>query len=458
MYYYIVDGNDGNWFSIDKSYGNIYTKKKLDREERDHYTLQIKTSNEPYKDCSENGICNIGPSDNPEDDSSVVLVDIFVEDKNDNLPNFETSEYYVGIPYDGKVGDLILDVKVNDPDIKGNGELSYAIIRSELFPAGSTISAGSLVKDPSPFTMTQNGRLVLGSLMAEFNQDKFVLDIEAVESGSNHRAKAKVNVWIYEPEQLIKLVIAKPPMKVHKNKTLIISELKNVTRQVVVVDEIRYHIDSQLGLQRDMTDMYLHVVDEGTNTIVEPEEVLAKVDANVDHLALYYEEAGIRKIILAEESKEQESEFDANLAALIALLLVLFLGVVMFSLMCCCVKSWVFAASASSNKPQKLKQEPSPHLDVRAMSAMGGAGIYNSPTSLLEDGPISGGGGGGGVSGGTDNPLWIDQKYKAYEEQELTMTVFSDQDNSVISGNNGAGNGSQSHAPGKYSINYTNIS
>merc|ERR1719510_1739847 len=128
-------------------------------------------------------------------------------------------------------------------------------------------------------------------------------------------------------------------------------------------------LTKKVGLQRDMTDMYVHVVDQGTNTIVEPEEVLAKVDANVDHLALYYEEAGIRKIILAEESKEEESEFDANLAALIALLLVLFLGVVMFSMMCCCMKSWVFAASAT-NKPQKLKQEPSPHLDVRAMSAM----------------------------------------------------------------------------------------
>ena len=444
VYYYIVAGNERNWFSIDKSYGNIYTKKKLDREERSQYSLQIKTSNDPYKQC-ENDVCNIGPSSNPEEDSSIVLVHIFVEDKNDNLPNFESSEYYVGIPYDGKVGDLILDVKVNDPDITGNGKLTYAIIRSELFPSGSTISAGSLVKDPSPFAMTQNGRLVLGSLMAEFNQDKFVLDIEAVESGSNHRAKAKVNVWIYQPEQLIKLVIAKPPMKVNKNKTQIISELKNVTQNIVVVDEIRYHIDKQVGLQRDMTDMYVHVVDEGTNTIMNPEEVLKRVDANVDHLALYYEQVGIKKIILAEESREEESEFDENLAALIALLLILFLGVVMFSLMCCCVKSWVFAAN-SSNKPQKLKQEHSPHLDVRAMSALGGAGIYNSPTSLLEDGPISGG---GGVSGGTDNPLWIDQKYKAYEEQELTMTVFSDQDNSVISGN-GTGNGSQSHAPGKF--------
>ena len=54
------------------------------------------------------------------------------------------------------------------------------------------------------------------------------------------------------------------------------------------------------------------------------------------------------------------------------------------------------------------------------MSAMGGGGIYNNPTSLIDSpdgGPVS----------GTENPLWIDQKYKAYEEQELTMTVFSDQ-------------------------------
>ena len=458
-------GNEGRWFSIDKSYGNIYTKKRLDREERDHYDLKIKTSNDPNfgivkKVCSTNNNPNtIGttcieqpqPDYDSADDASIVMVQIFIDDKNDNLPNFETSEYYVGIPYDAKVGDLILDVKAYDPDLEGNGHLSYAILRSELYPSGSTISAGSLVQDPSPFSMTQNGRLVLGSLMAEFNQDRFVLDIEAIEAESNHRAKARVNLWIYEPEQLIKLVIDKTPMEVNKNKSAIISELKNVTGEIVVVDEIRYHIDKNEGLKRQMTDMYVHVVQEDTNTIIEPEEILKLVDANVDYLVQYYEQAGIRKIVLAEESRQgEESDFDPNLAALIALLLVLFLGIVMFSLMCCCVKSWVFAAASSAqNKPQKLQQEPSPHLDARAMSALGGAGIYNSPTSLLDDGPISGGGG-AGVSGGTDNPLWIDQKYKAYEEQELTMTVFSDQDNSVISGN--GVNGSQSHAPGMYKL------
>ena len=47
IFYYIINGNDGKWFSIDKTYGNIYTKQKLDREERDHYVIQVKTTNNP---------------------------------------------------------------------------------------------------------------------------------------------------------------------------------------------------------------------------------------------------------------------------------------------------------------------------------------------------------------------------------------------------------------------------
>ena len=31
VYYYIVQGNEERWFSVDKTYGNIYTKKRLDR-------------------------------------------------------------------------------------------------------------------------------------------------------------------------------------------------------------------------------------------------------------------------------------------------------------------------------------------------------------------------------------------------------------------------------------------
>ena len=128
-----------------------------------------------------------------------------------------------------------------DPDLESSeetgGRLSYAIRSSNLYRAGSTVSSGSLV--PSPFEMKQNGRLVLSSLMTNFNQDQFVLEIVAQETSSNHRAEATVHLWIYEPEQLIKLVIDRPPMAVNTNKAGIVAELKNVTEEIVVVDDIR---------------------------------------------------------------------------------------------------------------------------------------------------------------------------------------------------------------------------
>jgi hypothetical protein len=64
----------------------------------------------------------------------------------------------------------IIDSRAEDPDIDetGDGDLFYAIRSSNLYRSGSTRSAGSLV--PSPFTMEKNGRLVLATLVAEFNQ------------------------------------------------------------------------------------------------------------------------------------------------------------------------------------------------------------------------------------------------------------------------------------------------
>ncbi len=55
VYYYIVAGNEGRWFSVDKTYGNIYTKQKLDREER--YQFQTNYSFPSFfviLDCHEN--------------------------------------------------------------------------------------------------------------------------------------------------------------------------------------------------------------------------------------------------------------------------------------------------------------------------------------------------------------------------------------------------------------------
>ena len=104
----------------------------LCREERDHYVIQVKTTNNPDIVC-EGSTCDIEAVTDPSQDDSVILVHIFVEDKNDNLPQFESNEFFIGIPYDSKIGDLILDAQAKDPDVPsdeetyGGNDISYSI-------------------------------------------------------------------------------------------------------------------------------------------------------------------------------------------------------------------------------------------------------------------------------------------------------------------------------------------
>ena len=171
VFYYILRGNEGTWFSIDKTQGNLYTKQKLDREERDHYTLLVKASNNPGIVC-EAAHCDINVDEVDPTDDSVIEIDITIQDINDNMLQFSSDKFYVGVPFDASVGDLVMDATAFDPDTD-NGRVSYSIKSSNLFRQGETQSAGSLV--PSPFRMSEGGsRILLDSLMAEFNQQRSV--------------------------------------------------------------------------------------------------------------------------------------------------------------------------------------------------------------------------------------------------------------------------------------------
>ena len=171
VFYYIVKGNEGSWFSIAKSQGTIYTNKVLDREEEDGYTLYVKASNDPSLIC-EAKHCNIEMTEGDDQDGSIVKIQIDIQDINDNDLQFESTEFFVGIPFDASVGDLILDATAVDLDLDANGKVTYSIKSSNLFKQGQTQTAGSLV--PSPFSMTQSGRIILEYPVAEFNQQRYV--------------------------------------------------------------------------------------------------------------------------------------------------------------------------------------------------------------------------------------------------------------------------------------------
>ena len=133
-------------------------------------------------------------------DPSIAQVHIDVVDINENPPHFERETFHagkslgkpfrlllmfieinfhtffficVGVDNSSNSDKLLLQIHASDPDFGINGSLSYFIRSSNLFHMGSQISSGSVV--PSPIHVTTDGRLLTESLMAEYNQDWFVL-------------------------------------------------------------------------------------------------------------------------------------------------------------------------------------------------------------------------------------------------------------------------------------------
>lgn len=168
--------------------------------------------------------------------------------------------------------------------------------------------------------ISQDGRLTTNAYMAEYNQDRFELEIQAKEVQPPERiAKAKVfvsiifslylfsvhlcmhkvskndekfrfppQVWIYEPEQLVRVILSRPPSEVQSERDEILVELTNVTKNRIIIDDIRYHVDGVGRIRMDWTDMFFHAVDAKTKSIVPVFEVLTEIDSKYDFLKDYY--------------------------------------------------------------------------------------------------------------------------------------------------------------------------
>ncbi|XP_014205128.1 cadherin-87A [Copidosoma floridanum] len=385
VYYYIKSGNANHSFYIDKSDGSVYTNCSFDREKRESYLLTVLAANDPD--------LYIDPRDsdrgrkNPE--HGYVNITIKILDENDNPPSYERSAYFAGVNSMANINELVTKVTASDPDLGKNGTLQYYVASANLYKYGSSKPSGSIV--PSPFNVTQDGKLVTSGYMAEYNQDRFIVEIVAKEIASPERfSVAKVHVWVFEPNQLIRVILSRPPEEVNREKDEIILELSNATQSRVVVDDIRFHVDLSGHIRHEWCDMYLHVVDLKTQTISPIPQVLKVIDSKYDFLKEYYTGFAIENVVPAYVGAQEES-FDIALAALIALLVVLFIGAVTVTAVCCCLKHWVITVPSDIRKKDGLiKKQIIDELNT------------------------------------TENPLWIEQKLKLYEEQELTMQVFSE--------------------------------
>lgn len=384
VYYYIIDGNWDMQFTIDKTQGIIYSNASFDRESKDLFELVVKASSNPDYLVYARQADGLPPSirSYSDLDRTVALINVHIDDVNDNAPVFINTPYYAGLRFTAVEGDTVFTVRARDPDEEEGGTIAYRIEHVTLFLPGS---AGGIRPIPASFNVSTDGRVCATHPMAQYSQARFTVALEAKETTPPHRAaRTTLKVWVYEPDQLVRVIIAQPPEEVYRDQRQVIAVLSNATGGTVVIDKLKYHVNDKGKLVKSWTDLHIHVLDKNDRVIHTP-EVLDAVDSNIKLVRFQNPELQIHNVLPARAGITKQ-EFDLALAVLIAMLVVIFVGVVTMMVCCTCLKSWY----AYKAKEALVRHDESPPVTT------------------------------------TENPLWTEQKLKIYEEQELSMSVAPD--------------------------------
>lgn len=190
-------------------------------------------------------------------------------------------------------------------------------------------------------------------------------------------------------------------------------ELRNATQLLIVIDEMRHHVEDDGSLNKSMTDVYVHGVDiAGNNTIASVPEVLRAIDLHYDVLRSFNDTAIVN--VLTASPAPKKAFLEPAIIALISLLIVLFVGFFMVIFTCCCIRNWDLTTIPVDNKMTGPMRERLVTGNVRGRPSTAG---LTSPAMMPSE-----------LMNSTENPLWIDKYVKPYEEQELSMRIAPDPD------------------------------
>ncbi|XP_073687546.1 cadherin EGF LAG seven-pass G-type receptor 1-like [Garra rufa] len=118
MIYKIVNDDEVNtYFEIDPRNGLVKTRVRPDREVKSQYRLFVEANDQGREP---------GPR------TATATVHIFIEDENDNYPQFSEKRYVVQVPENIAVNTQVAVVKATDKDAGNNAKVHYSIINGNI--------------------------------------------------------------------------------------------------------------------------------------------------------------------------------------------------------------------------------------------------------------------------------------------------------------------------------------
>ncbi|XP_067646126.1 cadherin-87A [Eurosta solidaginis] len=211
--YAIIDGNNENVFSIERTDGNvaiIRTTKPIDRESVESYTLTVK--------CLKRGEINyqfLGDEYEP-NDLSLIQILIKVIDIDDNLPEFIHKDASIGIRINVPIDTVIRTVHAVDRDAEAPA-IVYALDNVTFVPQ---FYKRMRKIDSTPlkrlFTINnRTGELRTGGSFADYVDGYFQIKIRANNSERAKRhAYDNLKVFVIRGKSLLKFIFARPPTEI----------------------------------------------------------------------------------------------------------------------------------------------------------------------------------------------------------------------------------------------------
>ncbi|XP_026707653.1 cadherin-23 isoform X3 [Athene cunicularia] len=327
VYYFIAAGNEEGNFQLSRE-GKLQVLRDLDREKEPYYSIIVKASSQRNWSPPRGQRAVRTQSWDLSRDLTLQEVRIFLDDINDQSPQFTKSEYTAGVATDAKVGSELIRVVAVDTDVGNNSLVLYNILGIRYIKQHSNDSE----EVANIFSIgTFDGILRTFDLFTAYNPGYFVVDIIASDL-VGHNDTAIVGIYILRDDQRVKIIINEIPDKVRQFEEEFISLLSNITGAIVNTDDVQFHVDKKGRVNFAQTELLIHVVNRETNRILDVERVIQMIDENKEQLRNLFRNYNVLDVQPAITTRAPD-DLSALQMAIIVLAVLLFLAAMLFILM-----------------------------------------------------------------------------------------------------------------------------
>ncbi|XP_064001135.1 cadherin-23 isoform X2 [Pogoniulus pusillus] len=327
VYYFIAAGNQESNFQLSRE-GKLQVLQDLDREKEPFYSIIVKASSQRNWSTPQGQQGSEAHPWDPSEDLTLQEVRIFLDDINDQSPQFTKSEYTAGVATDAKVGSELIRVVAVDADVGNNSLVLYTILSiryirqhsNDSEEVANIFSIGAL-----------DGILRTFDLFTAYNPGYFVVDIMASDL-VGHNDTAVVGIYILRDDQRVKIIINEIPDKVRQFEEEFIGLLSNITGAIVNTDDVQFHVDKKGRVNFAQTELLIHVVNKETNRILDVERVIQMIDENKEQLRNLFRNYNVLDVQPAITARAPD-DLSALQMVIIVLAVLLFLAAMLFILM-----------------------------------------------------------------------------------------------------------------------------